>query len=191
MMALLAGLAPHRAAAQATSQPAGYPYPDSIEGLTTYFKQMLEAADKKDEESARRLLLMSQLLVMPKSEEWFTRTFDKELGLKLNTKYQEEIKDFGPNLGRLFFRLIEPSKLTVTVTKVEASDDPNARAYQTLALEAMVNPVALYSVSIRKDGTTAAIQVWSIVNEKGIFRMVGHMEGVFEKASSRKPTSKP
>lgn len=184
-------LQPAGVAAQATSQPAGYPYPDTVDGLTIYFKQMLEAADKKDDESLRRLMLMSQLLVMPKSEEWFTHAFDKELGLKLNAKYIEEMKDFGPKLARLFFQLLEPAKLTVSVTKVEASDDPNARAYQMLALEAMVKPVPLYSVNIRKEGTAAAIQVWSIVNEKGIFRMVGHMEGVYEKASSRKPTTTP
>lgn len=180
---LFAGLiGAHPANAQPTTAPS---FPDTKEGLSDYIKEMLLAASKQDEQSARKLLIMSQLLVLPDSEKWFSDAFGKELGKELSDKYVIEMKDFPRKLASLFFNLKEPLSLTVTVTKVQLSDDPDAKAYQRLALEAMVNPVALYSVSIRKEGTSANIQMWSIIHDHGLYRMVGHMEGVLQKSTGK------
>jgi hypothetical protein len=157
--------------------------PDTPEGLKLYFSDMLDSAEKED---TKRLLILSQILVMPKSEQWFTKTFGKELGTRLNKDYQEEMKDFAPKLAALFLRLKDPTTLTITVNKVEISDDPHAKAYQTLAIESMVDPTALYSVLITKEGTAAKIELWSLVYDGLTFRMVGKMQGVYESSDSRR-----
>jgi hypothetical protein len=156
--------------------------PDTVDGLKLYFSDMLDSAEKED---AKRLLILSQMLVMPKSEQWFVKTFGKELGTKLNKDYQDEMKDFGPKLAALFLKLKDPTTLTITVNKVELSDDPHAKAYQTLAIEAMVQPTALYSVLITKEGTAAKIELWSLVYDGLTFRMAGRMQGVYESSDSR------
>jgi hypothetical protein len=160
--------------------------PDTVDGLKLYFSDMLDSAGKED---VQRVLILSQMLVLPKSEQWFTKTFGKELGTRLNKDYQEEMKDFGPKLAALFLRLKDPTALTISVNKVEISDDPQAKAYQTLAVEAMVQPTALYSVLIAKEGTAAKIELWSLVYDGLTFRYVGRMQGVYETSDSRRARS--
>jgi len=157
-------------------------YPDSSEGLSRFFNDMLVATVARDQ---GRLLAMSQSLILPNSDAWFKKVFGKEKGAKLDATYKEETKNFGPALAVLFLRLRDPAQMKVTTVRVEAADDINAKAYQSIAMRIMENPVPLYSVALVKEGVADKIEIWSIVYHDGGFRVVGMMRGVYESPTTQ------
>ena len=158
-------------------------YPANSDGLGDYFRDMLTAADKNDQQ---RLLLMCQALVIPKPQEWFKNVFGKEKGPKLADTYEKEMTSFGPGLARLFMNLDDPKNIKVLVTRIETPEDPSIKLAQTYALEAMQNPVTLYSIVLKKEGTTATIGLWSLVYVDDNFRMAGKMLLLQEMAKNPK-----
>jgi hypothetical protein len=164
-------LCPALATAQ-TSKPA---YPESEAGLRQFFKDILDASAAKDGD---RIMLLTQSLLLPDPDAWFTQTFGDKLGKKLAADYRSEHKNFGPALTRLFYSLKEPRQLDVQITVVQALDDSNAKGYQLIAIAAMQQPTPLYTASITKQGTGAHITLWSIVYVDGRFRLAGKMRAV-------------
>jgi hypothetical protein len=158
-------------------------YPANSDGLTEYFKDMLHATVINDQ---RQLLLMCQALIIPKPMEWFQDVFGKETGTKLAETYEKDMKDFGPSLARLFLNLNDPKNLQVVVTRIESLEDPQIKLAQTYVLEAMRKPVTLYSVVIKKDGSTSTIGLWSFVYADNNFRLAGKMLTLQEMAKGRK-----
>jgi hypothetical protein len=162
-----------------TSRPA---YPESEAGLKQFFQDILNASAAKD---AERLLALTQSLVLPDPDAWFTETFGEKLGKKLAADYKAEHKNFGPAMARLFFSLDEPKKLEIKISVVQALDDGNAKGYQLIAIAAMQQPAALYTASITKEGTSAHITLWSIVYVDGRFRLAGKMRAIKDAESGK------
>ncbi|HVT89991.1 MAG TPA: hypothetical protein VHD56_14145 [Tepidisphaeraceae bacterium] len=155
-----------------TSRPS---YPDTVEGLTQFFKDMLAATAAKDQ---NRVYAYAQMLTLPKYKEFFKKTFGDEVSTRLIPEYEKGTENFPLKFTRLFLQLKTPKELTPVVTRVEGADDVNATIYQRLALEAMVDPVPLYSVTISKPGASGTIQLWSLVYIDGAFRLVGKMQAI-------------
>lgn len=164
--------ATQRAAGQATTRPS---YPESNEGLAQFFKDQLSLAAARDHATLHERF---KSLILPNSEAWFTDVFGDEKGPKLAEEYKESTKNLAAKLTSLFLQLRDPKLLEVTVICVETVDDPNAKAFQTLALAAMKQPVALYTAAVGKPNESAAITIWSLVYSDGQFRFVGRMTAV-------------
>lgn len=157
-----------------TSRPA-YPYPNSIEGLTQFFRDALTVAASQDQ---RQLLARFNSLYLPNPDAWFTKTFGEKKAPPLIAEYKKNSANFHVSLARVFISLKDPKDLMVKVTKVEDTDDPSIKAFQRLALDEMEYPETLYSVRIHRPETSAKIEIWSLVWADGAFRMVGRMQEI-------------
>jgi hypothetical protein len=178
----LLGIFASPASAQ-TSRPA-YPYPNSPEGLTQFFRDALTVTANKDQ---RQLLARFNSLYMPEPEAWFIKTFGEKKAPPLIAEYKKNINQFHAKLALVFLNLPDPKDLMVKVSKVEDTDDPSIKAFQRLALDEMENPVTLYTVRIHRPGTTAKIEVWSIVWADGAFRMAGQMKEIRKIPQDKSP----
>lgn len=170
---LLAGPMSRWAVGQATTQAS---YPDSSEGLIQFFNDMIAAAAASDRAAVEQMV---QSMILPDPEKWFTHVFGVEKGPRLAQAYPQEVKYFPKNLMSVVMQL-KPQETRLTVVRVESVDDPNARAYQKLALAAMKRPVPLYLLRINIEGARGSVTVWSIVHDEGRFRMVSKMRALTE-----------
>ena len=170
MALIVAGAARGQTTAPTTSPS----YSESNEGLEQEFKDILAASAAHD---AQKVLAMTRSLVLKDPQAWFKDVFGEEKGTKLATAYQKESTGFPEALARLFLSLRDPKELSISITRVESTDDPNAKGVQLFALNAMQNPTPLYAVKLTKPGTSAKIEIWSLAYVDGSFRWLGKMTG--------------
>lgn len=163
-----------------TTRPAPLPttlpgYPDSVEGLTKLMKDMLAASAAGNE---RLIVALAHTMVLPNHVKWFNKTFGETTAPRLIKEFEETASKVDVELAVKMLLLKEPTKLAITVQKFEAADDLNARIYQRLAMQEMQQPTALYSVTMTLPGTSAKIEIWSIVYVDGAFRIAGKMQKI-------------
>lgn len=155
-----------------TSRPA---YPDSVDGVGQLFKDILTASASHNEAA---LVTLTRSLQMPEYKQWFKSVFPEDVAPRMIEEFEKNTLTTPPKLAILFASLKDPAKLTIEITRVEAADDPAARIYQRLAIEAMVNPAPLYSVTISLPQSSAKIEIWSLVYSGGGFRLIGKMQAI-------------
>src|SRR5262249_46997692 len=111
----------------ASSQTTMPSYPNSTEGLKSFFQDMLKAVVARD---GNTVLAMSHSLYLPDPDAWFKRVFGEKNARTLVDEYKTHMipKDpktmpFDYSLATAFMNLRDPDKLTVVVSKVEDTDD--------------------------------------------------------------------
>lgn len=161
-------------AATLRGQPATSPaYPESTDGLRQFFTDLLVHAEERDGD---RVLSMTRSLVLEDAASFFKQTFGESRGKTLAEEYATETKGFAQSRARLFMAFRKPRDLTITVTCVESLDDPNAKAYQRLAMDAMENPIPLYTAQFKGGAQSRTnFEMWSFAYVDGHFKFLGKM----------------
>jgi len=151
-------------------------YPDSTEGLERLVRDILRAVKSDPSGEALRL---THSLQLPDHEVWFADTFGAERGAELAAEYAPLVGHFA-QMSTLFEDLIEKQQTQVVVERFVQYDDPDLNGYQSIALEAMKHPTALYSVRLSKNDDERGFHLWSFVYANGSFRWVGKMKKLRE-----------
>jgi hypothetical protein len=162
------------AASAQTSKPS---YPPNADGLKQFFEEMRDAVQKRDGE---KVVAMSQMIILPDAQGWFKKTFGDKAGSKLATAYETDMKSFAGKWALVFSAFCMDKKVNIITNGIETPENPDAKMYQVFALEAMKNPVPLYSVTLENLETHETVGLWSFVNVDGQFRLVGKMMTIRE-----------
>lgn len=156
-------------------------YPDTVEGLESLVQDILRAVKNQEQSEARRL---AHSLELSDHEAWFTETFGESHGSKLAADYAPVVGHVA-QMSSLFEDLLKNEQTQVSVERFVRADDLDLNGYQSIALGAMKNPTALYSVRLSKNGDVRGFHLWSFVYSNGSFRWVGKMKPLREIVGKR------
>ena len=186
---LLCFTTPLKAAPQAPNQTPPAPattaavYPDSADGLKHFFDDIFAAMNSGDYPKASALF---STLEIPAHNAWFFKMFGPEEGPRLDARYVKLLpNESGAVQGRLETALVHGGP-----TKVEAGTVP----YPTpgplgrAAVQAMVEPVPIYSVSAGDPKANYLTWIGEFVYVDGGFRLLD--QDVFQ-ALSTAPSAAP
>lgn len=154
-------------------------YADSKPALGQLIEDLLTALDKGDRAAATRLVESFELMDY---QSWFTDRFGDELGGTLAAAYEPAVGRFDQLLGVLD-ELVDKGHDQVVIERFTSLTDKDAVVYQNLALKAMKNGTALYSVRLvnpdaAAEDPTRVFHLWSFVHHDGSFRWVGKLKEV-------------
>ncbi len=151
-------------------------YPESTAGLEMLIEEVVVATGEGNRAAVDRLIAG---LALGDRQQWFATTFGKDKGALLAADYGAIVGRIA-QMSQLFTELVGKGQTMVDIERFERTGDPAAVGYQSLALAAMVKPIALYSVRLRASGEDHGFHLWSFVYHDGGFRWVGKLKAISE-----------
>jgi TonB family protein len=142
-------------------------YPDSPEGLKTLIDDILAAVKARRNDRVSELL---NNLAIPDYKTWFVKEFGSDEGPRLAGKYQE----FAPRLTfeaeKLFNAAQAEGRTEVSVTTLQKPIDQSVSGLNRAIVEAMQDPLTLYSASGRSPNQPYALLLGHYFYIEGGFR---------------------
>lgn len=153
--------------AASQTQATANSFPETTDGLKTYFQTMLREAKFGDRQFAEQLC---NDLIIPNYESWFEDIFGPINGGRLAADYAMILKKTMREGTLLDLdKLADRSKDGISVLRLVDPEDFNATGGQKKVLTAMKKPIPLYSVRL------GGLHIWSFVFVDGNFRLAGKM----------------
>jgi hypothetical protein len=151
-------------------------YPESESGLQLLVIDMVNAAKSHDTGEVKQIA-DSMKLDDPKA--FYAATFGDDAAPRLAAEYDEmQLATFAADADQLLQMQLAKGRDVIAVEKHTSPDDDSATGYQSTALKAMKQPVALYTVRLREPGHDSGFTLWSFVWVDGRFRLAGKMKKV-------------
>lgn len=149
-------------------------FPPTESGLAKLMGQLNRSIASGDGAEYERLM---RSLRLPDHEAWFREHFRERAARRLAEEYEPIHEEIGQMKGVLEGYLDKGLK-NIEPYKFGDPEAPSATGYQSRALEAMTDPVPLYSVRLSDETRDKAFHLWSFVHVGGTFRFVGKMKEI-------------
>lgn len=147
----------------ACSLSAAEAIPETKEGLQQQMSTLMSMLKAGHKEHSDTLL---KVLVLPNQEDWFKKNFGPELGATMAQQYGAKQADLPQEVGALLAKAQSSDVVTDVCSK---GSDATATGLQKKALEALKNPVSLYTAKV------GGMSLWSFVYVDGAFHLIGKL----------------
>jgi TonB family protein len=143
------------------------PYPDTADGLRAFLQQLMTLIQKKN---AAQGSTMARDLILPDHQTWFPQVFGPEIGSRMEKQYEESLPQLDAKFNEQMRLYVKEGMTDISVTRLESADQPSKDSYTIRAMQAMQNPVPVYSVAMASPGGTSWIFPGSFVFVQGGYR---------------------
>jgi hypothetical protein len=170
-LAQLATFAPAQqtgSASDATADPALAPQVDSPDGLKALLGQILIAVKSNDTVKCSAYF---SSLAFPDDGAWLIKEFGPTEGSRLKSKYAQLQSQEPDDLKKLFEYVLQENRTDVAVKIYARGTEPKLGVLRA-AIEAMVDPVQIYTAAGSSPGNQYAVTLGNYVYVDGAFRFL-------------------
>jgi TonB family protein len=142
-------------------------YPESADGLKQLIAAVFATLQAGDTEKAN---LYFKSMAIPNDEDWFATVFGADQGAQLDTKYKELLPELAAEVEQNLGAALSEARTDVTVGVFQKPLDDNVRGLERAVVEAMVNPVRLYTASSNNSSRARSVTLGQFFYVRGGFR---------------------